>query len=148
MPHSRSERQADLLVPEVAPLVEPPGDASLGRLVSQLAHEGVELVELELRRVRVEVQDKAGRAVSALVGAAIAFVFLGLASLAFAGGLFLVLARALGSLAGAAFATGGLLVAVALVVALLVRASVRELLDRGTREGLEASSGGRSNRGA
>jgi Putative Actinobacterial Holin-X, holin superfamily III len=67
-------------------LVVTPGDASLGELVSQLAHEGVELVEVELRRVRVELRDKAGRAVSALVGGAIAFVFLGLASLALAVG--------------------------------------------------------------
>ena len=149
MPHSHSGRQTDLVGPARGQLVELPAEASVIELVSQLAREGVDLVELELRRARVELQDRAARAVSALVAGAIALVFVVPASLALAGGLFLVMSPALGPPA-AAFATSGLLLAVAVAVAVAARAIVRARrarpIEAGEGDELRASPGGRSSR--
>jgi uncharacterized membrane protein YqjE len=151
MPHSRSGRQTDLVGPASGPLVAPPGDASLSELVSQLAREGVELAEVELRRVRMELHHTAGRAISVLVAGAIAFIFFAVAVLALAGGLFLVMTPALGPPA-AALATSGLLLAIAVAVSLAVRAIVRgprpPPIDAGEVRELGAHSDGRSSRGS
>ena len=77
-----TERQHDLIEHD---------DTSMGELVSQLAHEGKELAVVELRRLRVEMREQAGRAAKAAAAGYLAVEFIALATLALSVGVFLLL---------------------------------------------------------
>ena len=123
-------------------------DASMGELVSQLAHEGKELAVVELKRLRVEMREQARRAATTAAAGYLAIDLIALATLALSVGVFLVLADAWDSYAAAAFATSGFLVLAALVVGLVVRAMMRRMTDVVRREAEDLQSDGRASRGA
>ncbi len=123
-------------------------DASMGELVSQLAHEGKELAVVELKRLRVEMREQARRAATTAAAGYLAIDLIALATLALSVGVFLVLADAWDSYAAAAFATSGFLVLAALVVGLVVRAMMRRMTDVVRREAEDLQSDGRAIRGA
>lgn len=100
-------------------------DASVGDLVSRLAHEGRELAAIEVRRLRVEMKEQARRAVKAAAAGYIAVDFIALATLALAAGVFLVLGTWWDSYAAAAFATSGILTVVALIAGMIARKMLR-----------------------
>ena len=123
-------------------------DASMGELVSQLAHEGKELAVVELKRLRVEMREQARRAATTAAAGYLAIDLIALATLALSVGVFLVLADAWDSYAAAAFATSGFLVLAALVVGLVVRGMMRRMTDVVRREAEDLQSDGRAIRGA
>ena len=123
-------------------------DASMGELVSQLAHEGKELAVVELKRLRVEMREQARRAATTAAAGYLAIDLIALATLALSVGVFLVLADAWDSYAAAAFATSGFLVLAALVVGLVVRAMMRRMTDVVRREAEDLQSDGSTIRGA
>ena len=123
-------------------------DASMGELVSQLAHEGKELAVVELKRLRVEMREQARRAATTAAAGYLAIDLIALATLALSVGVFLVLADAWDSYAAAAFATSGFLVLAALVVGLVVRRMMRRMTDVVRREAEDLQSDGRAIRGA
>lgn len=123
-------------------------DASMGELVSQLAHEGKELAVVELKRLRVEMREQARRAATTAAAGYLAIDLVALATLALSVGVFLVLADAWDSYAAAAFATSGFLVLAALVVGLVVRAMMRRMTEVVRREAEDLQSDGRAIRGA
>jgi uncharacterized membrane protein YqjE len=123
-------------------------DASMGELVSQLAHEGKELAVVELKRLRVEMREQARRAATTAAAGYLAIDLIALATLALSVGVFLVLADAWDSYAAAAFATSGFLVLAALVVGLVVRAMMRRMTTVVRREVEDLQSDGRAIRGA
>jgi uncharacterized membrane protein YqjE len=123
-------------------------DASVGELVSRLAHEGKELAVVELKRLRVEMREQARRAVRTAAAGYLAIDLIALATLALSVGVFLVLADAWDSYAAAAFATSGLLVVAALVVGLIVRAMMKRMTEVVEREVEDLGKDGRALRGA
>ena len=123
-------------------------DASMGELVSQLAHEGKELAVVELKRLRVEMREQARRAATTAAAGYLAIDLIALATLALSVGVFLVLADAWDSYAAAAFATSGFLVLAALVVGLVVRAMMRRMTNVVRREVEDLKDDGRAIRGA
>ena len=123
-------------------------DASMGELVSQLAHEGKELAVVELKRLRVEMREQARRAATTAAAGYLAIDLIALATLALSVGVFLVLADAWDSYAAAAFATSGFLVLAALVVGLVVRAMMRRITNVVRREVEDLKDDGRAIRGA
>jgi len=123
-------------------------DASMGELVSQLAHEGKELAVVELKRLRVEMREQARRAATTAAAGYLAIDLIALATLALSVGVFLVLADAWDSYAAAAFATSGFLVVAALLVGLVVRAMMKRM-SRSVERGVEdLREDGRAIRGA
>ena len=102
-------------------------DASVGELVSRLAHEGKELAVVELKRLRVEMREQARRAATTAAAGYLAIDLIALATLALSVGVFLVLADVWDSYAAAAFATSGFLVVAALAVGLVVRSMMRRM---------------------
>lgn len=122
-------------------------DASLGELVSRLAHEGKELAVVELQRLRVEMREQARRAVGTAAAGYLAIDLVALATLALSVGVFLLLADAWDSYAAAAFATSGLLALAAVVIGLVVRAMVRRMTGVVRREVADLRSDGRAIRG-
>ena len=122
-------------------------DASMGELVSQLAHEGKELAVVELRRLRVEMREQARRAATTAAAGYLAIDLIALATLALSVGVFLVRADAWDSYAAAAFATSGFLVLAALVVGLVVRTMMRRMTTVVRREVEDLQSDGRAIRG-
>lgn len=123
-------------------------DASMGELVSRLAHEGKELAVVELKRLRVEMREQARQAARTAAAGYLAIDLVALATLALSVGVFLVLADAWDSYAAAAFATSGFLVVAALVVGLAVRAMLKrmtEIVERGVDD---LRKDGRAIRGA
>jgi uncharacterized membrane protein YqjE len=122
-------------------------DASMGELVSQLAHEGKELAVVELKRLRVEMREQARRAATTAAAGYLAIDLIALATLALSVGVFLVLADAWDSYAAAAFATSGFLVLAALVVGLVVRTMMRRMTTVVRREVEDLQSDGRAIRG-
>ena len=123
-------------------------DASVGELVSRLAHEGRELAVVELKRLRVEMREQARRAARTAAAGYLAIDLIALATLALSVGVFLVLADAWDSYAAAAFATSGFLVVAALVVGLVVRAMMRRMTEVVAREVEDLGKDGRALRGA
>lgn len=123
-------------------------DASVGELVSRLAHEGKELAVVELKRLRVEMREQARRAARTAAAGYLAIDLIALATLALSVGVFLVLADAWDSYAAAAFATSGLLVVAALVVGLAVRAMMKRMTEVVEREVEDLGKDGRALRGA
>jgi uncharacterized membrane protein YqjE len=123
-------------------------DASMGELVSRLAHEGKELAVVELKRLRVEMREQARRAARTAAAGYLAIDLIALATLALSVGVFLVLADAWDSYAAAAFATSGLLVVAALVVGLIVRAMMKRMTEVVEREVEDLGKDGRALRGA
>jgi uncharacterized membrane protein YqjE len=123
-------------------------DASMGELVSRLAHEGKELAVVELKRLRVEMREQARRAATTAAAGYLAIDLIALATLALSVGVFLILADALDSYAAAAFATSGFLVVAALVVGLAVRSMMRRLTGVAKREIQDLKEDGRAIRGA
>lgn len=97
------------------------GDASVGELMSRLAHESKELVSLEVRRLRREVRDQTRRGVKAAAAGFVAIELVTLATLALGVAVFIVLADWWNSYAAAAFATSGVLAIAAVVLGLVVR---------------------------
>lgn len=122
-------------------------DASVGELVSRLAHEGKELAVVELKRLRVEMREQARRAATMAAAGYLAVDLVALATLALSVGLFLVLADAWDSYAAAAFTTGGFLAVAALVVGLAVRAMMRRIGRVMERDVEDLRSDGRAIRG-
>ena len=122
--------------------------ASMGELVSQLAHEGKELAVVELQRLRVEMREQARRAATTAAAGYLAIDLIALATLALSVGVFLVLADAWDSYAAAAFATSGFLVLAALVVGLVVRGMMKRMTTVVRREVEDLQSDGRAIRGA
>jgi uncharacterized membrane protein YqjE len=141
-PMTRTESRLELME-----RVEESG-ASMGELVSQLAHEGKELAVVELQRLRVEMREQARRAATTAAAGYLAIDLVALATLALSVGVFLVLADAWDSYAAAAFATSGFLVVAALVVGLVVRAMMRRMTTVVRREVEDLQSDGRAIRGA
>ena len=123
-------------------------DASVGELVSRLAHEGKELAVVELKRLRVEMREQARRAASTAAAGYLAIDLIALATLALSVGVFLVLADVWDSYAAAAFATSGFLVVAALAVGLVVRAMMRRMTTVVEREVEDLRKDGRALRGA
>lgn len=112
-------------------------DASVGELVSRLAHEGKELAVVELKRLRVEMREQARRAATTAAAGYLAIDLIALATLALSVGVFLVLADVWDSYAAAAFATSGFLVVAALAVGLVVRSMMRRMtsvVERGVED--------------
>jgi uncharacterized membrane protein YqjE len=123
-------------------------DASMGELVSRLAHEGKELAVVELKRLRVEMREQARRAAGAAAAGYLAIELIALATLALSVGVFLVLADAWDSYAAAAFATSGFLMVAALVVGLVVRALMRRVGQVVAREVDDLRKDGKALRGS
>lgn len=123
-------------------------DASMGELVSRLAHEGKELAVVELKRLRVEMREQARRAAGAAAAGYLAIELIALATLALSVGVFLVLADAWDSYAAAAFATSGFLMVAALVVGLVVRALIRRVGQVVEREVDDLRKDGKALRGS
>ena len=123
-------------------------DASVGELVSRLAHEGKELAVVELKRLRVEMREQARRAASTAAAGYLAIDLIALATLALSVGVFLVLADVWDSYAAAAFATSGFLVVAALAVGLVVRSMMRRMTKVVEREVEDLRKDGRALRGA
>ena len=123
-------------------------DASVGELVSRLAHEGKELAVVELERLRVEMREQTRRAARAAAAGYLAIDLVAMVSLALSVGVFLVLADAWDSYAAAAFATSGLLAVAAVVVGLVARAMMRRMTQVVKREVEDLQSDGRALRGA
>ena len=122
-------------------------DASVGELVSRLAHEGKELAVVELKRLRVEMSEQARRAASTAAAGYLAIDLIALATLALSVGVFLVLADLWDSYAAAAFATSGFLVVAALAVGLVVRSMMRRMTTVVEREVEDLRKDGRALRG-
>ena len=122
-------------------------DASMGELVSRLAHEGKELAVVELKRLRVEMRDQARRAAKTAAAGYLAVDLIALATLALSVGVFLVLADAWDSYAAAAFATSGFLVVAALAVGLVVRAMLGRMTEVVKNDVEDLRSDGRAIRG-
>ena len=101
--------------------------ASVGELVSRLAHESKELAAVELERLRVEMREQTRRAAKTAAAGYLAIDLIALATLALSVGVFLVLADAWDSYAAAAFATSGFLAVAAAVVGLVVRAMMKRV---------------------
>ena len=141
-PMTRTESRLELME-----RVEESG-ASMGELVSQLAHEGKELAVVELQRLRVEMREQARRAATTAAAGYLAIDLIALATLALSVGVFLVLADAWDSYAAAAFATSGFLVLAALVVGLVVRGMMKRMTTVVRREVEDLQSDGRAIRGA
>lgn len=123
-------------------------DASMGELVSRLAHEGKELAVVELKRLRVEMRDQARRAAGVAAAGYLAIDLIALATLAVSVGVFLVLADAWDSYAAAAFATSGFLVVAAIAVGLVVRALMRRMTQVVERQVDDLRKDGRALRGS
>jgi uncharacterized membrane protein YqjE len=123
-------------------------DASMGELVSRLAHEGKELAVVELKRLRVEMREQARRAAGAAAAGYLAIELITLATLALSVGVFLVLADVWDSYAAAAFATSGFLMVAALVVGLVVRALMRRVGQVVAREVDDLRKDGKALRGS
>ena len=123
-------------------------DASMGELVSRLAHEGKELAVVELKRLRVEIRDQARRAAGVAAAGYLAIDLIALATLAVSVGVFLVLADAWDSYAAAAFATSGFLVVAAIAVGLVVRALMRRMTQVVERQVDDLRKDGRALRGS
>ena len=123
-------------------------DASMGELVSRLAHEGKELAVVELKRLRVEMREQARQAARTAAAGYLAIDLVALATLALSVGVFLVLADAWDSYAAAAFATSGFLVVAALVVGLAVRAMLKRMTEIVERSVDDLRKDGRAIRGA
>ena len=122
-------------------------DASVGELVSRLAHEGKELAVVELKRLRAEMSEQARRAAKAAAAGYLAVDLIALATLALSVGVFLVLADAWHSYAAAAFATSGFLAVAAVVVGLAVRAMMKRVGEVVKRDVEDLRSDGRAIRG-
>ena len=122
-------------------------DASVGELVSRLAHEGKELAVVELKRLRVEMREQARRAAKTAAAGYLAVDLIALATLALSVGVFLVLADAWGSYAAAAFATSGFLAVAAVVVGLAVRTMMKRVGEVVKQEVEDLRSDGRAIRG-
>ena len=122
-------------------------DASVGELVSRLAHEGKELAVVELKRLRLEMREQARRAAKTAAAGYLAVDLIALATLALSVGVFLVLADAWDSYAAAAFATSGFLAVAALVVGLAVRAMMKQVGEVVKRDLDDLRSDGRAIRG-
>ena len=122
-------------------------DASVGELVSRLAHEGKELAVVELKRLRVEMSEQARRAAKTAAAGYLAVDLIALATLALSVGVFLVLADAWDSYAAAAFATSGFLAVAAVVVGLAVRAMMKRVGEVVKRDVEDLRSDGRAIRG-
>jgi uncharacterized membrane protein YqjE len=123
-------------------------DASMGELVSRLAHEGKELAVVELKRLRVEMREQARRAAGAAAAGYHANELNTLATLALSVGVFRVLADVWDSYAAAAFATSGFLMVAALVVGLVVRALMRRVGQVVAREVDDLRKDGKALRGS
>ena len=123
-------------------------DASMGELVSRLAHEGKELAVVELKRLRVEMRSPTRRAAGAAAAGYLAIDLIALATLALSVGVFLVLADAWDSYAAAAFATSGFLMVAALVVGLVLRELMRRIGQVVAREVDELRKDGKALRGS
>lgn len=123
-------------------------DASMGELVSRLAHEGKELAVVELKRLRAEMSDQARRAARTAAAGYLAIDLIALATLALSVGVFLVLAEAWDSYAAAAFATSGFLVVAALVVGLVVRSMMQRMAEVAARGIEDLRKDGRALRGS
>jgi uncharacterized membrane protein YqjE len=122
-------------------------DASMGELVSRLAHEGKELAVVELKRLRVEMREQARRAAGTAAAGYLAVDLIALATLALSVGVFLVLADAWDSYAAAAFATSGFLAVAAVVLGLVVRTMMRRMTEVVKRDVEDLRSDGRAIRG-
>lgn len=122
-------------------------DASVGDLVSRLAHEGKELAVVELKRLRVEMSEQARRAAKTAAAGYLAVDLIALATLALSVGVFLVLADAWDSYAAAAFATSGFLAVAAVVVGLAVRAMMKRVGEVVKQDVEDLRSDGRAIRG-
>ena len=122
-------------------------DASVGELVSRLAHEGKELAVVELKRLRLEMREQARRAAKTAAAGYLAVDLIALATLALSVGVFLVLADAWDSYAAAAFATSGFLAVAAVVVGLAVRAMMKRVGEVVKRDVEDLRSDGRAIRG-
>ena len=119
-------------------------DASMGELVSRLAHEGKELAVVELERLRVEMREQARRAAKTAAAGYLAVDLVALVTLALSVGVFLVLADAWDSYAAAAFATSGFLAIAAVAVGLVARSMMRrmtEVVKRDVRTDLAKTGG-------
>ena len=102
-------------------------DPSVAELVKRLAQESRDLAAVEMQRLRVEMRDQARRAGRAAAAGYLAIDFVGVASLALAVGVFLLLADAWNSYTAAAFATSGLLAVIALCAALVMRGMMKRI---------------------
>jgi uncharacterized membrane protein YqjE len=122
-------------------------DASVGELVSRLAHEGKELAVVELKRLHVEMRDQARRAAKTAAAGYLAVDLIALATLALSVGVFLVLADAWDSYAAAAFATSGFLAVAAVVVGLAVRTMMKRVGEVVKRDVEDLRTDGRAIRG-
>lgn len=121
--------------------------ASVGELMSRLAHEGKELAALEVRRLRVEMRDQARRAAKTAAAGYVAVELVALAVLALGVAVFLVLSSVWQSYAAAAFATSGLLAVAALVLGLIVRGMTRKMFGAFDDEMRDLARDGRALRG-
>jgi uncharacterized membrane protein YqjE len=128
-------------------LVDRRDDASVGDLMSRLAHESKELVSLEVKRLRVEVRDQARRAAKTAAAGFVAVELVALATLALGVAVFLVLADWWNSYAASAFATSALLAVAALVLGLLVRGMTRKVFHEFEDEARDLARDGRAIRG-
>lgn len=131
-------------------LVERPGDddASMGELVSRLAHEGKELAVVEIQRLRAEMREQARRAARTAATGYLAVDLAALATLALSVGVFLVLADLWDSYAAAAFATSGFLALGALALGLVVRAMMVRMTQVAKREVRDLREDGEAIRGS
>ena len=123
-------------------------DASMGELVSRLAHEGKELAVVELERLRAEMREQARRAARAAAAGYLAIDLVAMVTLALSVGVFLVLADAWDSYAAAAFATSGFLAVAAVAVGMVARAMMRRMTEVVKRDVADLHSDGRALRGA
>ena len=121
--------------------------ASVGELMSRLAHESKDLVALEVRRLRAEVREQTRQAAKTAATGFIAIELGALATLALGVAVFLVLASWWDSYAAAAFATSGLLALGALVCGLIVRGMSRAMFDAFDDEVRDLKRDGRAIRG-
>ena len=128
-------------------LVDRHDEASVGDLMSRLAHESKELVSLEVKRLRVEVRDQARRAAKTAAAGFVAVELVALATLALGVAVFLVLADWWDSYAASAFATSALLAVAAVVVGLMARSMTRKAVHDLGHEARELARDGRAIRG-
>jgi hypothetical protein len=116
-------------------------DGTVADLTARLAQDGVELITIELRRIRAEVRGRQRHAVRAGVALYLGAMTGAVGTAVLAVAAVLYLGPLWGSYAAAALATGAVLVVVGAVAAGVLFAALRRLAAPSGRAGDERSTG-------